>query len=94
MPIAPIPVELQSKLRGYHAVKDGIGQSGDCIFRLEAPSRPTLILKVFATEHASCLQRETARINWLRSVGIRAPRILDAQEAEASHWFYNGMHSW
>jgi aminoglycoside 3'-phosphotransferase II len=81
-----IPAELQTKLRGYEPVREAIGQSGDDVFRLEALSRPTLIVKVFDQKRDGHLGSEVARINWLRSVGIQAPCILDALATATSHW--------
>lgn len=81
-----IPAELQDKLLGYEPAREVIGQSGDAVFRLEAPSRPTLIVKLFDQERVGRLHSEVARINWLRSVGVQAPRILDVLGTTTNHW--------
>jgi aminoglycoside 3'-phosphotransferase II len=86
MQLPPIPTELQKTLRGYVPVREAIGQSGDGVFRLEAPSRQTLIIKVFHHARDDRMQAEAARINWLRLVGIQVPRILDALSTRAGCW--------
>lgn len=86
MQLPPIPTELQKALRGYVPVREVIGKSGDGVFRLEAPSRQTLIIKVFDCARADRSQAEAARINWLRSIGIQVPRVLDALSASAGCW--------
>jgi aminoglycoside 3'-phosphotransferase II len=86
MQLPPIPTELQKTLRGYVPVREAIGKSGDAVVRLEAPSRQTLIIKIFDYARDDHLQAEATRIDWLRSVGIQVPRVLDAQSTTASCW--------
>jgi aminoglycoside 3'-phosphotransferase-2 len=82
----PIPVELQSPLRGYNFVQDAIGQSGDGVFRLEAPQRPSLIVKLAERRSSHRLPEEAARLKWLKGAGIPAPRVLHEVTTSSHDW--------
>jgi aminoglycoside 3'-phosphotransferase-2 len=82
----PVPADLQSLLRGYDVVQEAIGQSGDSVFRLEAPQRPALVVKLAERKPGRRLPEETARLKWLRSAGIPAPCVLHEVSTSSHDW--------
>jgi aminoglycoside 3'-phosphotransferase-2 len=87
MRLAPaIPAALGADLRGYVMRRDLIGESDDHVFRFDAPSRPSLIAKIFERANTEAAEREAARLRWLPSAGAPAPRLLTVSRTATHDW--------
>jgi aminoglycoside 3'-phosphotransferase II len=85
MELPPFPPELRY-LQIYRAREQTDGLSGAGVFRLEAQNRPTLIVKLSMGPEAADLFSEAARVRWLRSSGVPAPRVLHVTEGLGGVW--------
>jgi aminoglycoside 3'-phosphotransferase-2 len=82
-----IPHELRPRLQGYDFSEELIGRSGDQAFRLEAPQRVPLFVKIIVSDADDRMQAEVERLRWLTGVGVPVPRILmTARGGADSHW--------
>jgi aminoglycoside 3'-phosphotransferase-2 len=81
-----IPHELWPRLQGYDFSEELIGRSGDQAFRLEAPERDPLFVKIIAGDANGRMQAEVDRLRWLAGAGAAAPRILMTAHGVDCDW--------
>lgn len=71
-----LPKSIQTRINGYHAEQEQIGESGQDVYRLLG-ERQTLYLKIAKNDHARAqLQIETDRMIWLDG-RLPVPRVLE-----------------
>jgi aminoglycoside 3'-phosphotransferase-2 len=71
-----LPLAIIAHLSGYEARRDDLGRSIASVFRMEAPGRPALYLKVEASGPFGELAGEAARLRWLAESGLPCPAIV------------------
>ncbi|MBX9796319.1 APH(3') family aminoglycoside O-phosphotransferase [Sphingomonas sp.] len=82
---APLPADWPTRLAGYAATRDSIGESGAIIHRLAAPGRPTLYLKQGSGTVARDIADEYARLRWLQG-RLPVARLVAFAEEGGTAW--------
>lgn len=75
--VASLPPDIAGHVRGYHALRDGLGRSSASVFRLEADGRPALYLKIAESGALGEIAGEAARLRWLGDLGLPCPGVID-----------------
>jgi len=70
-----LPAEIAALTDGYAFEQITLGRSGNAVYRLSAPGRPTLFLKAGAGEQRAALADEAARLRWLAG-RLPAPELV------------------
>jgi len=81
-----LPDDVPSVLLGCEFSRNGIGRSGNSVFRVETPDQRSLIVKLFEPARADTALQEYTRLNWLGEVGVSAPRAHGIYETTSHHW--------
>lgn len=81
-----LPVEWEARLAGYAARPTAEGQSSASVFRLTAPDRPPLYLKIEPDGPHAELPGEADRLHWLALSGLPAPRAEGVLQRGRRHW--------
>jgi len=88
MPASPLendlPGPVRQQVRGYRWTRQTIGRSQAGVFRLDAPGKPILFLKVEPSGPLAELAGEAARLGWLTDRGVACPRVA-AFAADRGH---------
>ena len=72
-----IPVAFAERLEGYACEPIGTGQSDAKVYRLSAPSRPTMFLKHEALGEFSEIRAEAAALRWLGARQFPCASVID-----------------
>lgn len=82
----PLPLPFPEIITGYDARQQTTGLSDASVFRLEAPGKPSLFLKVDAVNGFAEVPAETERLRWLAAQGISCPEVLAFAVHGSRNW--------
>jgi|SRR6266852_9869562 len=74
--LSGLPAEWQTKMAENELIPVTSGMSGAHVFRILDRQAGDQYLKVGIGISADQLRRESARTNWLASVGLRVPKVI------------------
>ncbi|QQR40530.1 aminoglycoside 3'-phosphotransferase [Devosia rhizoryzae] len=63
-----------------------VGESGAAVWRIELSAETSVFLKSEPVGPFAELPGEIERLNWLTRMGFKAPRVVEALEADGRHW--------
>lgn len=63
-----------------------LGKSGAAVWRIDLSAETSVFLKSEPVSPLSELPGEIERLQWLTRMGFKAPRVVEALEAEGRHW--------
>jgi len=88
--IGVAPAAWRRLLVGYQWALQEQGCSDAAVFRLIAPSKPTLYIKSEPSGPFSELPDEASRLRWLENTCIACPRVIEAISEEGQDWLLLG----
>ncbi len=86
MTLPPDLPESLSPLRDYAWHEIGLGRSAASVWRIALPEGGSAFLKSEAIHPLAELPGEIARLNWLTSMGFKAPRVIDTGQSADRVW--------
>ncbi|MBV7482742.1 APH(3')-II family aminoglycoside O-phosphotransferase [Bordetella sp. BOR01] len=82
------PAAWHARLASYGWTAQTIGRSGAAVFRLTAPGRPDLFIKIEPRGPLDELRGEAQRLRWLAAHGQPCPQVMGQARTHSHDWLF------